>query len=370
MIVKRLKATIGHHINIMDEKGMVIASSDEERVNTIHTGAIEVLQSKKERIIEEQLPLLPGTRPGVNLPIEFLDEIIGVVGITGNPKELLQLAQMTKITVELIIQQDYLKKHAFFEQQLMHSWIMELISTNDLNEEKLTKEAKHFLQIDLKIAYTVLVLEVFTLSSINDDLWAINEKKEAILSALPLTKMDISFASFTNEELLVVGIPSDELSVANDFYRLLKGLNAKLFSTLKIGVGNSKIGLIGIRESYKEARQCVHLMNKFSTDKTISQIQSWGLIRLLDEIKPSVREEFLAQYQVGNLPLHLRETLEALIENNHNINDTSKKLHIHRNTLHYRLENIEQLTGLHPKTMNGLALLHILLIFDKLRETF
>lgn len=57
-----------------------------------------------------------------------MGEIIGVVGITGNPTEVSELAQVTKMTVELMLQQAYLQRQAQFEKQLTHSWVLDLIN--------------------------------------------------------------------------------------------------------------------------------------------------------------------------------------------------------------------------------------------------
>ena len=375
LIVNKIKGTINHHINIMDEQGVVIASSDEKRIDTIHAGAVGVLQTKKPLIIhEEQANTLAGTKPGVNLPIEFMEDIIGVVGVTGNPEDLLQLAQMTKMTVELMIQQNYMKNQAYFEQQLMHSWITELISPDLFNKEKLEKQARYYLQLEVEKEYIVILIELPSLQTNNSyvDLWSYNEMKNEILKKVQFLSKQIRFSGFTNEELLIVGVEAKkdmtEIDIAKETYRTLLNVNNKLFSTSFIGVGYKKLGVIGIRESYREAHQSLSIMKKFEHPTNISHIQEWGLIRLLNEISPIVRDEFFVQYKIAQLSSHLKDTLVTLIDMNHSFRDTAEKLHIHRNTLNYRLDSIEQITGLHPKKINDLSLLHVLLILEKLRE--
>ena len=43
------------------------------------------------------------------------------------------------------------------------------------------------------------------------------------------------------------------------------------------------------------------------------------------------------------------KTIQVYIEENGDISNIAKKLNIHRNTLSYRLEKIEKLTGKNPK---------------------
>ncbi len=68
-IVDEISGIVGQHINMMDERGNIIASTDGTRVGHFHAGA--------KRIVEEGLPELyvrpedatPTVRAGLNLPI-------------------------------------------------------------------------------------------------------------------------------------------------------------------------------------------------------------------------------------------------------------------------------------------------------------
>ena len=81
-IVDRTINIIGKNINIMDEKGFIIGSGDKSRLDQYHEGAALVIKNKKKMFIySENERLMVGVKPGVNLPIEDGDKIIGVVGI-------------------------------------------------------------------------------------------------------------------------------------------------------------------------------------------------------------------------------------------------------------------------------------------------
>lgn len=81
-IVEELEDTIQKNINIMDETGCIIASSDMSRIGTYHSGAQRVInQSLSELVISEE-DNYAGAKNGINLPIIIENEIVGVVGIT------------------------------------------------------------------------------------------------------------------------------------------------------------------------------------------------------------------------------------------------------------------------------------------------
>ncbi len=62
----------------------------------------------------------------------------------------------------------------------------------------------------------------------------------------------------------------------------------------------------------------------------------------------------------------LRATLLALFEHNGNLKSCADSLSIHRNTLRYRLDKIETLTGLSTQHFSGLVELYLLLSHQQL----
>jgi carbohydrate diacid regulator len=377
-IIKRLSQTVKHNINIIDQLGVIIASTDQERLNVIHEGARKVLETKKALIIyQEQIGQFSGTKEGVNLPIEFMEEIIGVVGITGNPNELLQLAEMTKITVELMLQQNYIRKQTDVEQQLMESWVIELISSNVVEEKRLLKHAKHFLNINLSKDIAVCLLNIPQLHSENNLEGFIrrNELKDEIYRLIARYKLEFNvlFYGTTVDYDLVIGLEvnsfTTELAAANQLLNRLVNQNKQLFSNAKLAIGNRNNSVQGLRQSFAEARQSLHLMSKFKKNAISSQVNEWGMIRLLDRVPTEIRKEFLEQYPIMKLPPDLHETLKELFECDHNLTETAKRLHIHRNTLTYRIESIRQLLKLNPKSGNDLSILYSLMILQTLDET-
>ena len=76
-----------------------------------------------------------------------------------------------------------------------------------------------------------------------------------------------------------------------------------------------------------------------------------GVLKLLKAIpNKSVLQQFMHE-TVGILisdkkhPFVLLETLDAWLKENGNLNDTAKRLGIHRNTLNQRIQKIESLTN-------------------------
>src|SRR5690606_36064806 len=78
---------------------------------------------------------------------------------------------------------------------------------------------------------------------------------------------------------------------------------------------------------------------------------------LLQEISFDAKKEFLAKTL---LPIfeddELMETLKVYLQENQSMKETAHRMHIHKNTLHYRLKQIKEKTGIDPKNTEGIVL--------------
>jgi len=104
-VVDTISPTINRHVNIMNEHGIIIASSDSSRIGTLHAGSLEVLRD--QRVIRvTHGDETAGTQPGVNLPLKINDRVCGVIGLTGAPHEVEPLADLIALTVQLLVAQE------------------------------------------------------------------------------------------------------------------------------------------------------------------------------------------------------------------------------------------------------------------------
>ncbi|MCR5010110.1 MAG: CdaR family transcriptional regulator, partial [Clostridia bacterium] len=101
-LLERVKGTIKYNLNIIDEKGMIIASSDKSREGSFHEAAYNMIQQGVDLVEINEDQAFHGTKKGVNMTITSQGKLIGVVGITGDPDEVRPLATLMKISVEVI----------------------------------------------------------------------------------------------------------------------------------------------------------------------------------------------------------------------------------------------------------------------------
>jgi carbohydrate diacid regulator len=79
----------------------------------------------------------------------------------------------------------------------------------------------------------------------------------------------------------------------------------------------------------------------------------------------------LAKYLLGPLDHEpdLLDTLQAFFQEDCSPSDTAKRLHIHRNTLSYRLNKIALLSGLNPTRFDDAVQMRLALVLRSLGGT-
>ena len=92
-----------YNINIMDETGVIIASRDPERVGTYHEVADRIIHGAKDVIVVHDDRTYPGVLPGINMAILHEGRKEGVVGVTGDPDKIRDVAMITRMAMEAML---------------------------------------------------------------------------------------------------------------------------------------------------------------------------------------------------------------------------------------------------------------------------
>ena len=122
----------GRTINIMDTNGIIVASSDPDRVGSFHQGAMEAVRTgKMVNITKEQAPAYSGTREGCNMPLRVDGTIIGVVGIRGNPSEIQAMAHLLEVYAAKYFQLEAMASPRLAESELRGRVLRALLAPTD-----------------------------------------------------------------------------------------------------------------------------------------------------------------------------------------------------------------------------------------------
>ena len=141
--VRKMEQTMNLKVNVMDERGIIVASASKERVGDFHLVAYEIIQKDLPMLItrEPTKELIGVNAPGVNLRLTSSNETIGVIGVSGNPDEVTELAKLVKLTFETMYEYEYKKNLAVKGKSGVWNFAHALLLETPLNEYSIKKIA-------------------------------------------------------------------------------------------------------------------------------------------------------------------------------------------------------------------------------------
>ena len=100
-IVVMLHKVTGKNVNFMNQEGVIIATMQPERLNTIHEGARKIMNGEADElaISKETAEKLQGVVPGYNGAVTYKGKKIGCIGLSGDPEMMKPLQQLAAIIV-------------------------------------------------------------------------------------------------------------------------------------------------------------------------------------------------------------------------------------------------------------------------------
>ena len=218
------------------------------------------------------------------------------------------------------------------------------------NTIKITEDFLKFSGGFIVVSYfngRILVLKNILLNEVNGySISAKNSNKEKAEPLSRLRKQLISLAESLRQAIL--------LGTKQDVY---------------IGIGECYKGVLGIRNSYQDAFLALNIGKYFKgvRHSQIYHIADFALESMLSVINESEKKKFIERY-LGSIKeeKELQETLEIFFQSNLNIAQAAEKAFLHRNTFTYRLDKIQSLTGLNPRSFYDALILAVALIIKQI----
>ncbi len=141
-LINKISYQFKYDVNVMDEKAIIIASTDTSRIGNFHEGAYKIIQENKAIHIARETEDLIGIKPGVSMLIYLKNKIIGVLGISGDPDAVLPIAGLAKLTFETMIEYELYKINKNQRINKNRDFINALFYETPINIKKIRKYAK------------------------------------------------------------------------------------------------------------------------------------------------------------------------------------------------------------------------------------
>lgn len=127
-------------------------------------------------------------------------------------------------------------------------------------------------------------------------------------------------------------------------------LNSEAMSSVHVAFGTIVNEIKEVSRSYKEAKMALDVGKIFYGNRNIIAYSNLGIGRLIYQLPIPLCKMFIKEIFENKSPDDFDEetlvTINKFFENSLNVSETSRQLYIHRNTLVYRLDKLQKVTGL------------------------
>ncbi|RTZ17875.1 XRE family transcriptional regulator [Vibrio aquaticus] len=365
-IVERATKIIQFPVNVMDENGIIIGSSDPSRLHRTHEGALLAIHDN--RIVEINQTVastLIGVKEGINLPVVYQDNVIGVVGISGQPDEVRSYGELVKMAAELIIEQEALMAQIQWNKRHREELLLQLIQGSTLSENQLLSIAE---RLDLNLSQPRIAATVKVIPKQGQPLTQEHLQKLVHLLEYPERDNIVGIVSVSNNEVVVlkpVTVVNDKWNLEEEKTRvkkLLRRIAQETDFSIKIAMGQYFPGVDGLARSYETAKAT--MAGSDNNKQAILFYQEHKLAVLVGGLKQDQWRRAQLLEPLGLLQQKddkgvLAKTLRVFFDQDCDLAQTCAVLHIHRNTLRYRIEKIEEITNLKISSLDHKVQLYL-----------
>ena len=354
-IASETSRIVGFHVLITDPDGTVIGSGDPSRVGSVHEASKEVLRTQEPAWhTAEQAKRLRGVRPGITLPLVIDGVALGTVGISGSPRRVRQFGQVVQRQTEILLQQALDIRSRMLRERALQDLIRDIVfyDAEVMEPETVALRAEELgFTPDLKRVVVLVDLGLAPAPSAPSRPSRPSRTVKDVFNGAhdvvaELTTSRIIVLHHLSQRRQEAGTSDSLAQHAED---LLRRLEEHERLTAHVGIGEVTSSLRGLRDSYQDAADALRIGPKTGAPGAVFSIEGLRAHQLLTAQGHHARDR-IRHLTLGALPeqpdwLALRTTLIAWAEGGFNLVRASELLHIHRNTLLYRLEKITQLVG-------------------------
>lgn len=339
-IVDDTKKIIGKDLNFIKINGEIIASTDKKRIGSFHEGALKAIKLEKIVTIDwdEQYP---GSKKGINIPVKFYDEIIGVIGISGDKNEVGKYGEIIKRITEILIKEAFLMKKEERENENERIILDSILS---IEEKKISKSTVIYKELEkiIKAKSKVFITSQLELKDEYDfetmkKIFSIYKKKVKKNQGYLLINQNIITILLLNKnydeiEKIIIGIKKE----------IEKNDRIKLF----FGVGEIKKEATDVKQSYIEALNALKWSIK--NREELIFFEKMDIEILLNEINEEVLNKYKERILKNLTPVEIEEYKKIFFNYENydgSLKKVSKELFMHINTLQYKLNKFNEKTG-------------------------
>lgn len=363
-IIDKTQGILDANINVMDTRGVIIASGDRSRLGQLHDGAVLALKRQQQVVITvDDQKTLQGVKPGINALLKCHAETVGVLGVTGDPARIRQYVALVKMAAEMLVEQAAFMDRLQWDKRHKEGFILAWIQ-RELSEEQLQSWAVR-LGINIhepRVAVLIELGKASPMSNLSD--------MQQVIELLEFPSRDNLVAMVSTRQLVVLkpcsaprgGQPWGERE-SQRIDVLMERLKDRGIGQVKVALGQFFPDPALLPLSFESACQVMQtgkLQNPESSKYLFDELRLPVLLApLADKWQGAQLKKAIEALRKQDTSGKLLKTLHALYLHQGSLTQCAQALHVHRNTLRYRLNRIHDITGISPHHFTGLVELYL-----------
>lgn len=340
-----LKNITRRELSVIEREGKVIASTEDTKLGTAVEGVDVFIMSQAESQLIQGYQFFKVFDNGVS---EY------IVIIKGEDEETYRIGKITAFQIQNLL-------IAYKERYDKDNFIKNLLLDNLLLVDIYSRAKK--LHIENSVKRVVYLIEV----EIDKDLNAV----EILRVLFPSKSKD--FVTAVDEKSIILVKEIKERDTAEDIEKIADiikdTLASEFLNNVYIAIGTAVNDLKNVSNSYKEAKMALEVGRIFESNKNIVNYDKLGIGRLIYQLPAPLCKMFTHEV-LGNITMNqfdeeILNTVNKFFEKNLNVSETSRQLYIHRNTLVYRLDKLQKMTGLDLRNFDDAIVFKITMMVSK-----
>ncbi|WP_071395016.1 helix-turn-helix domain-containing protein [Bacillus tuaregi] len=360
-ILNFIHKKMGQQMLLFDEIGELKASACHSSIS------IEIVEYMK-KYAKQMIPSLENSHTVTEITLKDDPFQLVVLPLGSKQKALgglviLSRQKMSKVDISAlehactVISLELVKEEAVLEtqQRLRGEFVTKLFSGQ--MDEVLIQKAKH-LHFDPNWNYVSLIIHFEDKGNEQKFLDDHMIKNLLHMANMILLEKNLQVTTVRDENQITALLSWSSKVSSSNMNAEIKELATKLQQksrskyseiVVSIGIGRMKQGLTFVHESFVEATKCITFLKNYEFDQRVLSYTDLGVQRFIlqnsqEELIDFIMEVLgpLIEYEKSRKG-ELLSTLVAYLEQNKNIKKTADFLHIHTNTLNYRLKRMEEI---------------------------
>lgn len=344
--IERVTQYTDYNVNIMNEKGIIIASRDRKRIGQYHEIAYRLITGTEEMIDTTGMSY-PNVLPGINMVIATGGKREGVVGVTGAPEEVRPVALMVKMAFETMLKYERQQEQQRIRANKKERFIYLLTQVEHSDPEELRSCA-------LELGYPEEMVRIPILLQLDGGTSA--RALELLRGGAMHTHKDFSFALDNRHILVYKTVSAPKQEAFSDYRTRIREYLEPIQIWRKETGGKAFLYVGSFQDTYPlyyyGYRHCLWLEQNARAESGVpvffydylgeylrSTIPQGELQRAFYVYRSRIPAEKLRSYV---------EIIGALIRTNYNFGKAAELLFVHKNTLVYRYNGMKAHLAVDP----------------------